>query len=60
MSTLKGLVLWVLVLMFCLDNVTIVQADKVDDLIKQLKDESQSAREEVAEALGNIGKPKNY
>jgi hypothetical protein len=41
MRSLKSSVLGVLVLVFYLGNVSVVQADRVDDLIKQLKDEDR-------------------
>ncbi|MDI6793158.1 MAG: HEAT repeat domain-containing protein [bacterium] len=54
MRRLKSLVLGVLVLMVCLGS-AIVQADEVDELIKQLKDKDVGVRMKAVETLCKIG-----
>jgi HEAT repeat protein len=53
--SLKSLILGILVLVSCVGNMNLAYADRVDELIEQLKDEDWRVREAAAKALGKIG-----
>jgi len=55
MRVFKSLTLGVFVLLFCVSTVASAQADGVDKLINQLKDENWSVRIAAAKALVKIG-----
>ena len=57
MRVFKSLTLGVFVLLFCVSTVASAQADGVDKLINQLKDENCSVRIAAAKTLVKIGKP---
>ena len=54
MRGIKGLAVGVLVLIFCMGSIAVAQADKVDELINQLKDDNSEVRKKAAEGLSHI------